>query len=129
MTDPVAQYDHDEGLAIVGGFVYRGSLIPELQGKYVFGDFSQDFVAPLGRLFYADLSTGDVNEFLYGAQDLPLGLFVKGFGEDDFGELYLLAGTNLGPFGTDGTVYRIVPAPGALAALGLGGIVAMRRRR
>ena len=47
-TYPVAQYDHDEGNAVGGGFVYRGEAIPELQGKFVFADF------PRGRLFYFD---------------------------------------------------------------------------
>ena len=45
---PIAQYDHDEGFAIGGGFVYRGTAIPELVGKYVFTDF------PRGRLFAID---------------------------------------------------------------------------
>ncbi|HZW09994.1 MAG TPA: PQQ-dependent sugar dehydrogenase [Phycisphaerales bacterium] len=129
MIDPVAQYDHDEGISVIGGYMYRGSLIPELEGKYVFGDFSTSFTDPLGRLFYADLATGEIKEFLLGDQDLPLGMFVKGFGEDASGELYLLAGTNLGPFGDDGVVLRIVPAPGAGAVLSAGLLVALRRRR
>lgn len=37
-TYPVAQYDHDDGVAVVGGFVYRGGLAPALEGKYIFGD-------------------------------------------------------------------------------------------
>lgn len=45
---PIAQYDHDEGFAIGGGFVYRGAAIPALIGKYVFTDF------PRGRLFAID---------------------------------------------------------------------------
>lgn len=45
---PVAQYDHDEGFAIGSGFVYRGSNIPELVGKYVFTELVR------GRLFYID---------------------------------------------------------------------------
>lgn len=45
-TYPVAQYDHDEGFAIAGGFVYRGSLIPELYGQYLFGDVVK------GRVFH-----------------------------------------------------------------------------
>ena len=56
--DPVAQYDHDEGAAIAGGFAYEGTLVPELQGKFVFGDIVD------GRLFYsdvADLLDGDPN--------------------------------------------------------------------
>ena len=45
---PVAQYDHEEGVAIAGGFVYRGAAIPALRGRFVFGDIRT------GRLFYAD---------------------------------------------------------------------------
>lgn len=129
LIDPVLQYDHDEGLSVIGGYVYHGSLIPELQGMYVFGEFSEEFTDPLGRIFYADLDTGVINEFLLGDMDLPLGMFVKGFGQDASGELYLLAGTNLGPFGDDGVVMKIVPAPGASAALAAGLLVLGRRRR
>lgn len=129
LIDPVVEYDHDEGISIIGGFMYRGSLIPDLVGKYVFGDFSQSFSDPEGRLFYADLQTGLIQEFMLGAQDLPLGMFVKGFGEDASGELYLLAGTSLGPFGNDGAVFRIVPAPGAVTLLLPGMFLTSRRRR
>lgn len=125
LIDPVAQYDHDEGISIIGGFMYRGSAIPELEGKYVFGDFSRGFLNPDGRLFYADLSTGAIEEFTLGLDDRELGLFVKGFGQDDDGELYLLAGTNLGPFGSAGEMFKIVPVPEPstilLAALGVAG--------
>ncbi len=79
LIDPVAQYDHDEGLSIIGGFRYRGAAIPELQGRYVFGDFSGDFFDPTGRLFSADLSTGAIEELGLGSSDRDLGLFVKGF--------------------------------------------------
>ncbi len=47
-TYPVAQYDHDEGNAISGGYVYRGDLLPALEGKYIFGDIVT------GRLFMVD---------------------------------------------------------------------------
>ena len=47
---PVAEYSHLDGDAISSGFVYRGSLMPELNGKYIFGDITT------GRLFYADLA-------------------------------------------------------------------------
>jgi glucose/arabinose dehydrogenase len=39
MTDPVFEYDHDAGSSVTGGFVYRGTAFPKLQGKYVFADF------------------------------------------------------------------------------------------
>ena len=45
---PVAQYDHDEGRAIAGGQVYRGSRFPDLQGKLIFGDIVN------GRVFYVE---------------------------------------------------------------------------
>jgi len=47
-TYPVIQYDHDEGKAISGGFVYQGNLNPALRGTYVFGDINN------GRIFSAD---------------------------------------------------------------------------
>jgi hypothetical protein len=108
LIDPVAQYDHDDGITAIGGFVYYGSAIPELMGKYVFGDFSLSFFLAEGRLLYADLKTGLIEEFIIGSDDRNLGLYVKAFGQDADGELYLLAGTNLGPFGAGGTVLKIV---------------------
>ncbi|WPP48666.1 PQQ-dependent sugar dehydrogenase [Catalinimonas niigatensis] len=68
-TYPVAQYDHDEGKAISGGFVYRGDLVPQLNGKYIFGDIVT------GRLFYVE-----GNKLAAGHQEpiLELGLQVNG---------------------------------------------------
>ncbi|HZI78774.1 MAG TPA: PQQ-dependent sugar dehydrogenase [Vicinamibacterales bacterium] len=48
-TYPVAIYDHDEGVAITGGFTYNGR-IPALRGKFVFGDINR------GRLFVSDVA-------------------------------------------------------------------------
>lgn len=45
---PVAEYDHDEGKAITGGYEYFGSRIKELKGKYIFGDMNN------GRIFYVE---------------------------------------------------------------------------
>ena len=133
LIDPVLQYDHDEGISIIGGFVYRGTAIPELQGKYIFGDFSRAFTTASGRLFAGDLDTGEIMELIIGAHDDPLGMFVKGFGEDASGELYLLAGTNLAPFGTDGRVFALeavpLPAPVWLLGSALAALLATRRRR
>ena len=49
-TYPIAQYDHDEGFAIAGGYIYRGKLMPEMQGMYIFGDIVT------GALFYIDMA-------------------------------------------------------------------------
>ena len=117
LIDPVAQYDHDEGISITGGFVYGGHAIPELMGKYVFGDFSTSFFLADGRLLYADLVTGLIQEFTIGMDDRNLGLYIKSFGQDADGELYLLAGTNLGPFGDTGLVLKIVPVQTQFSAV------------
>ena len=122
LIDPLAEYDHDEGIAIIGGFLYHGTAIPALDGKYVFGDFSTSFGAPNGRLFYADLSTGLIQELHIGLNDRSLGLFVKGFGQDANGELYVLGSTTLGPTGTTGVVLNItaVPEPATIGLLAIG---------
>src|SRR3989337_23135 len=60
LIDPISgplgplEYDHGDGISITGGFVYRGSTIPELFGKYVFGDLALRNLPPRvdGRLFY-----------------------------------------------------------------------------
>ncbi len=107
--DPIAEYDHDEGLAIVGGFMYRGAAIPQLQGMYVTGDFSRDFSARTGRLFQVNPANGDVTEFPIDMGEQSLGLALKGFGEDRNGELYVCASGDVAPSGTSGTVFRIIP--------------------
>jgi glucose/arabinose dehydrogenase len=128
LIDPLLEYDHNAGTAVVGGFVYHGSLLPALDGKYVFGDFSNGpFNAPgNGRLFYADLNTGQINEF---SMDAPLGMWLKGFGEDANGELYALASTRLGPAGTTGVVLAIVPEPSSFALLSAAGLMLLGCRR
>jgi hypothetical protein len=117
LTDPVVQYDHDDGLAVVAGYTYYGTAAPELWGQYVCGDFSRQFSTPEGRLFVADLFTGEIQELLIGAAGRPLGLFVKGLGRDHDGEIYLLASTALGPTGDTGVVMKIVTAPTHFAAV------------
>src|SRR5258708_17025558 len=88
--------------------------MPELVGKYTFGDLAMR-TAPVradGRLFYADLQTGLMNVFplpqFGGSAILPNGLTVHGFGQDADGELYALV-TNTSANGTGGIVYKIAP--------------------
>ena len=109
LLDPALVYDHSVGIAVIGGFVYREFRIPELEGKYVFGDFSQDF-GPTGRIFYTDITGPEAfvrKEFFLLPDGAPLGQAVFGFGEDENGELYVLASDNIGPDGNAGVVYRI----------------------
>jgi glucose/arabinose dehydrogenase/plastocyanin len=116
--DPIAEYDHDDGLAIVGGYVYRGSQISSLQGRYLLGDWG-DFTTPSGRLYYLD--AGNIlKEFHLGLEDRPLGFWLKGFGQDATGELYVLVSRVLGPSGDSGRVLKIVPAPDAITIINVG---------
>jgi glucose/arabinose dehydrogenase len=117
LIDPISgpmgtlEYDHNNGIAITGGFVYRGTAMPELYGKYIFGDLAL-VASPVrinGRLFYADLQTGQMNVFTlpqFGSEVLPSGITVHGFGQDADGELYALA-TNTSANGTGGVVYKL----------------------
>ncbi len=136
LIDPISgasgtlEYDHGDGISITGGFVYRGSAMPWLFGKYVFGDLALHAAAngqprADGRLFYADLDSGEIKEFLlpqFGTGQLPSGLTVHGFGEDASGELYALV-TNTPANGSGGIVYMItagVPEPATWATLAAG---------
>jgi len=101
LIDPIAEFDHDEGIAVIGGFVYRGSTIPELIGRYVFADV-------LGRLFYLD----EVNRIRELRLSYPpaLGLAVLGFGQGADGEIYVMGNPTSRPVGTDGVVLKILPS-------------------
>jgi hypothetical protein len=118
LIDPISgpmgtlEYDHNDGISITGGFVYRGKNIPELYGKYIFGDLALK-TAPVradGRLFWADLQAGTINAFplpqFGGSAILPNGLTVHGFGQDADGELYALV-TNTSANGSGGIVYKL----------------------
>jgi Glucose / Sorbosone dehydrogenase/PEP-CTERM motif len=142
LIDPITgtlgtlEYDHGDGISITGGFVYRGSAIPELFGKYVFGDLALrgSPVRADGRLFYADLVTGLIKEFQlpqFANGQIPNGLTVHGFGQDGHGELYALV-TNTPANGTGGVLYKIaaVPEPSTLVLLALAaGTLSAGRRR
>ena len=91
---PVYEYPHATGgCAVTGGYVYRGSAIPDLVGGYVFGDFC------LGRVQALRVRQGQ------DPQVVDLGVSASSlasFGQDDAGELYVLS--------LEGGVFKIVPA-------------------
>ena len=105
--------ENEGGISIIGGYVYRGAGNPALVGRYLFGDFAAGFFTPSGRLYSFATSGPDAylrSEFCLPPDNDPLGLFVKGFGEDEDGEVYVLASTALAPTGDTGVVLRIVNA-------------------
>jgi glucose/arabinose dehydrogenase len=80
MTDPVAEYSHDLGCSITGGYVYRGAAIAALQGAYIYGDYCS------GRIW--TLQQGTPNSWTqHDLMKTPYGF--SSFGEDEAGELYL----------------------------------------
>ncbi len=108
-TYPVIQYDHDEGNAVSGGYAYAGESVPQLKGKYIFGDI------PRGSLFFSETS-----ELIEGQQATiyKMGLELNGaktslasivqnervdlrFGADSSGELLMITKSN-------GKVYKVV---------------------
>jgi Glucose/sorbosone dehydrogenases len=77
---PIAEYDHTVGCSVTGGYIYRGSQYPPLQGHYFYGDFCT------GALFSLEgNSTSGWNVTPLG--DTPYS--ISTFGEDENGELYL----------------------------------------
>ncbi|MEP7227117.1 MAG: PQQ-dependent sugar dehydrogenase, partial [Gemmatimonadales bacterium] len=96
LTLPVLEYDHSQGCSITGGYVYRGSAIPALQGHYFYADFCQGWV----RSFRY---TGGVVAEETTWPTLSPGGSITSFGEDAAGELYILD--------AGGRVSRIVPEP------------------
>ncbi|NUQ32742.1 MAG: CHRD domain-containing protein [Dermatophilaceae bacterium] len=107
LVEPVANYDHDDGTAVIGGFVYRGAAMPALTGTYVFGDFTRRLDNRHGRLFGVDVtpaSPSTADNVITELRDGPLDGGVIGFGEDSAKELYVLL---VNRDGTGGSVERL----------------------
>lgn len=81
LTLPIAEYGHSEGVAVIGGYVYRASAIPALAGSYVFGDWGS------GRIWRL---TQDNSGAWQRVLLLNSGRNMSSFGRDSAGELYLL---------------------------------------
>ena len=77
---PIAQYTHTIGHAVTGGYVYRGTAIPGLVGRYVFGDFSSGLIWDIPN---------DTQPTMTMTGGLESGLNISSFAEDNDGELYI----------------------------------------
>jgi glucose/arabinose dehydrogenase len=85
---PMVEYDHSVGNSITGGFVYRGTMLPELFGAYIYGDYVS---GKIWKLTFGGITP--VNELL-----LETNLNISSFGVDADNELYFCA--------FDGKIYR-----------------------
>jgi glucose/arabinose dehydrogenase len=113
LADPIAQYDHADGaglppsrVAVIGGYVYRGHRVDQLRGRYLFGDYSG--AAGGGHLFV--LGRNNRVENVVPTNMNPFKLAVLGFGQDQLGELYLLANSTGTLLGKTGVVMKFVRA-------------------
>jgi glucose/arabinose dehydrogenase len=86
---PVAEYSHDEGCSVTGGYVYRGTM-PEWQGIYFYGDYCAGTVWGLIRS-----GNGFQSRVLFDA-----GVNITSFGQDESGEIYLASDS--------GGIYRLI---------------------
>ena len=120
LIDPVIElnnYKNPKGgkaTTIIGGYVYRGKSIPGWDGKYLFGSFSQSATTANGELFIADMQE-DREEANWNYKEVSLksspddiGYFLKGFGQDDEGEVYVCVSGMSGPNGSTGKVFKLV---------------------
>ena len=101
--NPIGEYTHSDGVAVIGGTVYRGENIPELYGKYIFGELDGPSTQQ-GRVFYMDAAGGVITEFTYTANatfsmSAPTST-LHSIGEGSDGELYATF--------ANGTVARIL---------------------
>jgi len=102
------------GISITGGYVYRGKALPQLEGKYVFGDWSRNFVVPDGVMLVASrpaspAEKGWTLKALELASPQKIGAFIVAFGQDAEGELFVLTNGRNMITGTTGKVYKLTP--------------------
>ena len=114
---PVFQYDHDDGISVIAGFRYRGSDLVNSLEDFVFADFLGSGDRAGSRLFYGDPNDGQEFEFiidpkgpLFNNLNDPVDLMperIFSVGQDENGELLLLATGKRLTGGQDGYVIRV----------------------
>lgn len=97
LIDPVAEYSHAVGGAIIGGYLYRGSALPQLAGKYVYADFVVGDVA-----YYSANASGGYDRTLIQ----NLGTYLTSVDQDNAGELYVTTYGN-------SAIYKLVSGSGS----------------
>ncbi len=93
LTLPVAEYSHNDGCAVIGGYVYRGTRLNELYGAYIYGDYCS------GKIWALNFNGSQVIENI---ELLDTRLQLSSFSEDAAKEIYILS--------FDGKIYRLASA-------------------
>lgn len=103
LTLPVDSYSRNVGVSVTGGFVYRGSNVPGLRGRYIYADYATaqffSFRIEAGALADRQDITDQMRPAGGGAID-----GIASFGQDNAGEVYVTAYT-------PGAIYRVAAAP------------------
>lgn len=117
LIGPVIEYDGHgvDRSVVVGGYIYRGKALTQFEEDYIFGDWSRSFTKGDGTLLLAMPAAAGA---LWKIEELKVSnnpggrvnAFVRSFGQDDDGEVYILTSDVAGPSGNTGKVYKIVPA-------------------
>jgi glucose/arabinose dehydrogenase len=140
MTQPILDYAQDTGITtlagrtVIGGYVYRGSAIPELAGTYIFGDYlgPQNVANPKTEIFSLKYDGTTVTEITDLTAMINTGQInnITSFGEDNFGEIYIVD-VGLNSAAGQGEIYKLVavPEPASMAVLSGGILLLLRRRR
>jgi hypothetical protein len=118
LIDPVIEYanisnpfEQGIGTVVVGGHVYRGDDVPQLNGRYVFADWSTGFRVPDGTLLLAKMRKDrlwKIEEIIVSnTANGRINHYILGFGQDLSGEVYVLGSQSAGPAGNTGKVFKI----------------------
>lgn len=100
---PIAEYGHDKGISVIGGYVYRGNNIPSIKGKYIFGDWK-------GTMYFLEEVQGKwimKNLSIEGKKDNDVDMNINSFGEDENGEIYILGQKITGTLMANGMILLI----------------------
>ena len=128
LIGPIFEGGRDLGIVVVGGNVYRGTVVPDLEGRYIFGYWSDSRTVGNGTLLAATPPAGwtapesaanltpEANAMwevqmvnITGQANETLGMFLRGFGEDANQDLYVLTNDVGGPDNSTSTgrVWRV----------------------
>ncbi len=134
LIGPIIELGHDLGSTVVGGYIYRGTAIPSLNGKYIFGDWSAGGAGGDGTILVSTPPRGyDIGMYpvlagsitpgdnlMWSTQEFRIAnsangrvnAFVRGFAEDENHEIYLLTNHRTGPdpASTTGEIWKLVPS-------------------
>jgi glucose/arabinose dehydrogenase len=122
LRDPIIAYKNFKrfqrdpearGTSVTGGYVYRGKALPQLHGRYVFADWSRNWVLPDGVLYVATRNDGAWTMEPLDLVTHPKGqlkAYITALGEDADGELYVLTNPTNGLMNKGGgKVFKLVP--------------------